>query len=122
MKRKLIKALSMVLVSVALFATITGFRTVGTTTPGASLINQSYSNGHGDYTICGTHYTYIYGEWSDKYKVNTYSSNFVLYTTYERSRCVYKICTDCQKLISVEYEYQRRTNAWGIPIEGWYNV
>ncbi len=124
MKRKLIKALSMVLVSVALFATTTGFKTVGATKPGANLpvVNQSYSNGHNDYSICGTHCTYIYGEWSDKYKVSSYCNNFAWYTTYERSRYVYKVCTDCQKVISVSKECQRRTYVYGIPLNDWYNV
>ena len=125
MKRKLIKALSMVLVSVALFVMVTGFKPVGATNQGVitPIVNQSYYGGHSDYTVCGTNCTYIYGEWSDKYKVGSFSLNVAWYTTYERSRSVYKVCTDCQRVISVETQYQQRSYAFGfIPSGGWYLV
>ena len=123
MKRRLIKTMSMVAMAATMFAVTTGFTTIKAPEAKINAPVVSISNDHSPYTPCGTHRSYIYGEWSDKYYVRSFTMNFSWYSVYERTRTVYVVCTDCQKVISCYQEYQQRTYALScIPTGGWYYV
>ena len=122
MKKKITKTLSLVLIAASMFAVTTGFKTieVSKTNIQGPLIHVDC----GHHAPCGTYRVTDYDNWSDSYKVGTYSTGAVSWVTvYERKRTVWVHCTECQKLISKTTQRQQKTYALGfIPIEDWHNV